>query len=74
MREKLIWYIGSWCPCAWDDGLGESGGLWYVLTSDCRVMVWVGWLTGCPCADYKIYEKAVEVTHKLKPIFYDANE
>lgn len=39
---KLIWYIGSWCSCAWNDGLGESGRLWYVLVSDCRVMIWTG--------------------------------
>lgn len=24
--------------------------------------------------DYKIYEQVVNVTHKLKPIFYDSSE
>lgn len=30
--------------------------------------------TGADEKDYKIYEKVVEATHKLKPIFYDSNE
>ncbi|OJJ81441.1 putative ssDNA binding protein Ssb3 [Aspergillus glaucus CBS 516.65] len=39
-----------------------------------RVLGTMDWGNPADCEDYKIYEKVVEATHKLKPIFYDANE
>ncbi|BCR88740.1 putative ssDNA binding protein Ssb3 [Aspergillus chevalieri] len=38
-----------------------------------RVLGTMDWGNPADC-DYKIYEKVVEATHKLKPIFYDSNE
>ncbi|KAL2830041.1 replication factor A protein 3 [Aspergillus cavernicola] len=38
-----------------------------------RVLATTDWGNPQDC-DYKIYEKVVDVTHKLKPIFYDSAE
>ncbi|KAL4957706.1 replication factor A protein 3 [Aspergillus filifer] len=38
-----------------------------------RVLATTDWGNPAAC-DYKIYEKVVDVTHKLKPIFYDSAE
>ncbi|EYE94129.1 putative ssDNA binding protein Ssb3 [Aspergillus ruber CBS 135680] len=45
----------------------EGGGL------GVRVLGTTDWGNSADC-DYKIYEKVVEATHKLKSIFYDSNE
>ncbi|KAL4746122.1 hypothetical protein BDW72DRAFT_41698 [Aspergillus terricola var. indicus] len=38
-----------------------------------RVLATTDWGSPADC-DYKIYEKVVDVTHRLKPIFYDSAE
>ncbi|CEL03374.1 Putative SsDNA binding protein Ssb3 [Aspergillus calidoustus] len=38
-----------------------------------KVLATTDWGNPADC-DYKIYEKLVEVTHKLKPLFYDSVE
>ncbi|RDW63061.1 putative ssDNA binding protein Ssb3 [Aspergillus mulundensis] len=38
-----------------------------------RVLATTDWGNPASC-DYKIYEKVVDVTHRLKPVFYDSAE
>ncbi|EAW17503.1 hypothetical protein Asppvi_005109 [Aspergillus pseudoviridinutans] len=58
---KLVEVVGKVTELEGGQGLGI------------RVLATTDWGNPSDC-DYKIYEHVVEVTHKLKPIFYDSNE
>lgn len=70
------------------DGLGKSSGLRYVVYSFDSLQLpsiysfskrffflfVANLLLLLMTVDYKIYEQAVEATHRFKEIFYDSNE
>ncbi|OJI95992.1 hypothetical protein ASPVEDRAFT_120362 [Aspergillus versicolor CBS 583.65] len=58
---KLVEVVGKVAEMEGGQGLGI------------RVLATTDWGNPASC-DYKIYEKVVDVTHKLKPIFYDSAE
>ncbi|KAL5343122.1 replication factor A protein 3 [Aspergillus crustosus] len=58
---KLVEVVGKVADLENGQGLGV------------RVLATTDWGSPSSC-DYKIYEKTVDVTHRLKPIFYDSVE